>query len=82
METLQERLCQELREKTPASVRNCKEVATRIDAEVQRICAESQRIQNTGDVKGWADTLANLRMKQCLHYLKLGSTKGRLELHS
>ncbi len=82
METLQERLCQELQEKTPASARNCREVAARIDAEVQRICAESQRIQNTGDVKGWADTLANLRMKQCLHYLKLGSTKGRLELHS
>ncbi|MGD1897707.1 MAG: heterocyst differentiation protein HetZ [Phormidesmis sp.] len=82
METLLERLCRELRAQTPASARNCREVATRINEEVQRICTESQRIQNTGDVKGWADTLANLRRKQCLHYLKLGSSKGRLELHS
>lgn len=82
MKTLQERLYQELKEKTPASARNCREVATRIYEEVQRICTESQRIQNTGDVEGWANTLADLRMKQCLGYLELGSTKGRLELHS
>ncbi|MGD1863546.1 MAG: heterocyst differentiation protein HetZ [Phormidesmis sp.] len=82
METLLERLCQELRQKTPASTKNCREIATRINDEVQRICTESQRIQNSGDVEGWADNLANLRLKQCLQYHKLGSTKGRLELHS
>ncbi|MEL6161138.1 MAG: heterocyst differentiation protein HetZ [Cyanobacteria bacterium J06623_5] len=82
METLFERLCQELSQKTAASARNCREVAGRISEEVQRICTESQRIQNSGDVEGWKNDLADLRLKQCLRYLKLGSTKGRLELHS
>ncbi|MEL7067484.1 MAG: heterocyst differentiation protein HetZ [Cyanobacteria bacterium J06581_3] len=82
METLLERLCQELIQKTPASKKSCREVATRIAQEVERICRESQRIQDSGDVSGWADNLADLRMKQCLQYLKLGSTRGRLEMHS
>ena len=82
METLSKRLFQELRQKTPASDRNCREVAERISQEVQRICKESRRIQNSGDVAGWANDLANHRLKQCLRYLKFGSKKGRLELHS
>ena len=82
METLLERLCQELRQKTQASARNCRDIAVRIHDEVQRICSESQRIQNSGDIEGWANNLADLRVKQCLEYHNLGSTKGRLELHS
>jgi len=82
VETLFKRLCQELRQKTQASAKNCCEIATRIDSEVERICTESQRIQNSGDVEGWASNLADLRLKQCLRYHQLGSTKGRLELHS
>ena len=82
MEKLFERLFQELCKDTPASKRNCREVARRITDEVQRICTESQRIQDTGDVEGWANNLANHRLKQVLRYLKFGSTKGRLELHS
>ena len=82
MEKLFERLFQELRQNTPASERNCRQVARRITDEVQRICTESQRIQDTGDVEGWANNLANHRLKQILRYLKFGSTKGRLELHS
>lgn len=54
----------------------------RVKEEVQRICTESQRIQNSGDVESWENDLADLRIRQCLHYLKLGSRKGRLELHS
>ncbi len=82
VDTLFERLFQELSRATPASKRNCREVATRIVEEVQRICVESQRIQNSGDVDGWASELANHRLKQILRYVDFGSTKGRLELHS
>ncbi len=82
METLFERLSQTLSQATPASARNCREVANRIVQEVLRICSESQRIQDSGDVEGWANDLANHRLNQCLRYIKLGSAKGRLELHS
>jgi len=82
VETLFERLRHRLSQETQASARTCREVAERIAEEVQRICTESQRIQNSGDVKGWEIELSDLRIKQCLNYLKLGSRKGRLELHS
>ncbi|MFK8183447.1 MAG: heterocyst differentiation protein HetZ [Phormidesmis sp.] len=82
MDTLFERLFQELKESTSASQRNCREVATRIVEEVTRVCTESQRIQNSGDVAGWASDLANHRLKQIRRYVTLGSTRGRLELHS
>lgn len=82
VDTLFERLFQELSQATPASNRNCRQVAARIVEEVERICTESQRIQNSGDVKGWARDLANHRLKQIRRYVDLGSTKGRLELHS
>lgn len=82
METLFERLFQELSQAASASQRNCREVAARIASEVQRVCTESQRIQDSGDVEGWANNLANHRLSQCLRYAKLGSSKGRLELHS
>jgi uncharacterized protein YciW len=82
VDTLFERLFTELSQLTPASKRNCREVANRIVEEVQRICSESQRIQDSGDVEGWASDLANHRLKQIRRYVDLGSTKGRLDLHS
>jgi uncharacterized protein YciW len=82
VDTLFERLFKELSHLTPASQRNCREVANRIAEEVQRICSESQRIQDSGDVEGWANDLANHRLKQIRRYADLGSTKGRLDLHS
>lgn len=82
MDTLFERLFQDLKESTSASQRNCREVATRIVEEVTRVCTESQRIQNSGDVDGWASDLADHRLKQIRRYVKLGSNRGRLELHS
>lgn len=82
VETLFERLFQELSQATNASHRNCREVANRITSEVQRICTESQRIQNSGDIGGWENELAAHRMKQCLRYVGFGSKRGRLELHS
>ncbi len=82
VDTLFERLFQELTQVTPASKRNCREVTTRIVEEVQRICTESQRIQDSGDVEGWASDLANHRLKQIRRYVDFGSSKGRLELHS
>ncbi len=82
VETLFDRLYLELKQFTQASERNCREVAGRIADEVQRICRESQRIQATGNVEGWANELADLRIKQCRRYIQLGSTKGRLDLHS
>ncbi|KPQ33108.1 MAG: hypothetical protein HLUCCA11_19515 [Phormidesmis priestleyi Ana] len=82
VDTLFERLFQELSRATPASKRNCQEVAARVVEEVQRICTESQRIQNSGDVEGWASDLASHRLKQIRRYVDFGSSKGRLELHS
>ncbi|MBE9064243.1 heterocyst differentiation protein HetZ [cf. Phormidesmis sp. LEGE 11477] len=82
MKTLFERLSQKLSEQTNASIRHCSEVARRIEKEARRVCAESQRIQNSGDIEGWASNLADIRLTQCLKYAKLGSTGGRIELHS
>jgi hypothetical protein len=82
VDTLFDRLLQELIQVTPASQRNCREVSARIVDEVQRICTESQRIQDSGDISGWANDLANHRLNQLCRYVALGSTKGRLELHS
>lgn len=72
----------ELKQSTEASERDCRDVATRIAAEVTRICTESKRIQASGEVEAWATTLARHRLQQCLHYYKLGSRQGRVELHS
>jgi hypothetical protein len=50
--------------------------------EVARICVESKRIQASGEIDTWATALARHRLQQCLHYYKLGSKRGRVELHS
>ena len=82
MGALTDRLYEELRQTTQASKRGCRETAERLNAEVQRICAQSQRIQATGDVDAWATTLGKHRLGQCAKYYQLGSRQGRVELHS
>jgi hypothetical protein len=72
----------ELRHATTASEQNCREVADRLTQEVVRICTESKRIQASGEIQTWATTLAKHRLQQCLHYYRLGSRRGRPELHS
>lgn len=72
----------ELKQSTRASEGNCQDVAKRIATEVTRICSQSKRIQASGEIASWAQTLASQRLKQCLHYYNLGSRQGRVELHS
>ncbi len=72
----------ELKSNTKASESNCHEVATRIAAEVMRICNESKRIQASGDIKSSAIALARHRLTQCMRYYQFGSNRGRIELHS
>jgi hypothetical protein len=57
-------------------------VATRIATEVERICRMSQRIQASGEVVYWQRSLARHRIAKCLGYFELGSSQGRVELHS
>jgi hypothetical protein len=75
-------LLSELKVSTNASEQHCWDVADRLLKEVTRICTESKRIQASGDPESWALTLAKHRLQQCLHYSKLGSRRGRVELHS
>jgi hypothetical protein len=82
VEAIFQLLFNELRLSTNASERNCRDVAERLAKEVARICSESKRIQASGEVESWSIALARHRLKQCLHYYKLGSRRGRIELHS
>ncbi len=82
METTFDLLYDELRKATRASEANCRAVASRLAEEVERICTESQRIQDSGEVKMWARNLARHRLDQCLKYYKVGHRQGRVELHS
>ncbi|MCC3595140.1 heterocyst differentiation protein HetZ [Microcoleus sp. PH2017_28_MFU_U_A] len=82
VETIFQLLLDELKKSTRASEQNCQDVAGRLAAEVNRICTESQRIQNSGDIEGSAQSIAQHRLQQCLHYYTLGSGPGRVELHS
>lgn len=66
-------------ESISASVRG---VAERLSREVERICEKSDRIQVSGEVRQWHHTLAQHRVKKCMVYYRLGSTRGRVELHS
>ena len=71
-----------LKEATNVSDRVCLSVARRLSTEVRRICEESDRIKNSGDVTSWAESLGQHRLDQCLKYYDLGSHQGRVELHS
>jgi hypothetical protein len=74
-------LLDSFKQSTTASAQHCRDVADRIASEVDRICTESKRIQNSGEVESWATTLAKHRLQQCLHYYQLGSRRGRIDLH-
>lgn len=65
-----------------ASVAGANAVAHRIAIEVSRICAKSDRIQDSGQIESWQMTLARHRIQKCLTYYRLGSRRGRVELHS
>jgi hypothetical protein len=82
VEAILQLLFNELRQATRSSERNCRDIASRLAAEVTRICSESKRIQSSGEVSVWSMTLARHRLKQCLKYYQLGSHRGRVELHS
>lgn len=82
VEVLSEKLYQELQRATRASDKDSWATAKRINDEVQRICTQSQRIQDSGEVDAWAHNLSMHRLNQCLKYYRLGSLKGRVELHS
>jgi hypothetical protein len=82
VEAVYQLILDELKQAARASELKCQTVARRIFGEVSRICAESQRIQASGDVEAWAISLARHRLKQCLKYYELGSHRGRIELHS
>ena len=82
MEALTDKLYQELRDTTKATKKDCYGVAARFSDEVNRICTESQRIQNSGEIDTWMQNLGRHRLQMCLKYYKLGSRQGRIELHS
>ncbi|EKQ69694.1 hypothetical protein OsccyDRAFT_2335 [Leptolyngbyaceae cyanobacterium JSC-12] len=82
VESIFQLLLSEFKLSTSASEQNCRDVADRISKEVHRICVESKRIQASGDAESWALTLSKHRLQQCLHYYKLGSERGRVELAS
>jgi len=59
-----------------------KSVALRLTREVERICRKSDRIQQSGEVRSWQQTLANHRINKCMGYYRSGSRRGRVDLHS
>lgn len=81
MESINTQIFNEFRQATRASEQNCQVVAGRLATEVERICSESQRIQDSGEVDVWAANLARHRLQQTLKYYRLGSKQGRIELH-
>lgn len=79
---LVERLLNELESALSKRPTNADTVIRRIVAEVERICIKSDRIQSSGQVETWQWTLAQHRLQKCLTYYRLGSRRGRVELHS
>lgn len=57
-------------------------VRQRLTAEIDRICAMSDRIQASGEVGHWQRSLVSHRVGKCLTYYDMGSTRGRVDLHS
>ncbi|MEM8640148.1 MAG: hypothetical protein AAGG51_15220 [Cyanobacteria bacterium P01_G01_bin.54] len=60
---------------------SARRVVARINQEVERVCAKSDRIQNSGDIRSHKLFLGQHRLKKCLAYHQLGSKQGRVELH-
>jgi hypothetical protein len=79
---LPEMLVEALQTQVKGSVAKMRDVADRIAVEVDRICAKSERIQNSGIGESWRVGLARHRVSKCLYYYQLGSKQGRIELHS
>ena len=79
---LPEMLVEALQTQVTGSVERMRDVADRIAVEVDRICAKSERIQNSGIGESWRVGLARHRVSKCLYYYQLGSRQGRIELHS
>ena len=77
-----EMLCQAFRADIPTHSKSIQTVASRMAAEVVRICLKSDRIQASGEVSNWQQSLAEHRLKKCLEYYQLGSSRGRVGLHS
>lgn len=81
-ERLAHLLAQDLETELQVSGKTVKIIALRISTEVERICAKSDRIQSSGEIGSWRMTLARYRLQKCIHYYRLGSHQGRIELHS
>jgi hypothetical protein len=79
---LPEMLLEALQSQVKGSVDKIQDVAGRIEVEVDRICAKSDRIQQSGISESWRVGLARHRVSKCLYYYQLGSRQGRIELHS
>jgi hypothetical protein len=79
---LPEMLVEALQTQVTGSVDRIKEVAKRIEIEIDRICVKSDRIQQSGISESWRIGLARHRVSKCLYYYQLGSRQGRIELHS
>ncbi|MFN6570893.1 HetZ-related protein [Dendronalium sp. ChiSLP03b] len=79
---LMQLLCQEMQAQVKAASGCVQAVAQRIAIEVKRICDKSSRIQTSGEIQSWQLTLSRHRLQKCLHYYRLGSRRGRVELHS
>jgi hypothetical protein len=79
---LPDMLVEALQSQVNGSVARIKDVAQRIEIEIDRICAKSDRIQKSGISESWRVGLARHRVSKCLYYYQLGSRQGRIELHS
>jgi len=81
-QTLVQILAQELKAEIQNLNGNAELLASRIAAEVDRVCQKSGRIQASGQAQSWQLSLARHRLQKCLTYYQLGSRRGRVELHS
>ena len=79
---LPEMLVEALHVHVKAPTTQVRDVAERIAVEIDRICAKSERIQQSGISESWRVGLARHRVSKCLYYYQLGSRQGRIELHS
>ena len=79
---LAERMFKELQTALKFKPSSGRAVTMRIALEVERICQKSDRIQKSGEIRSWQLSLARHRLQKALQYHKLGSQRGRVELHS
>ncbi|MBD2741841.1 HetZ-related protein [Coleofasciculus sp. FACHB-1120] len=82
VQTMTDLLLEELRTEIKVMSWHVQAVANRIALEVARICSKSARIQTSGEVRSWQLNLGRHRLQKCLSYYRLGSKRGRVELHS